>query len=133
MMNKSKHLKVSAIICIAFIFVVIALSDIRETQHLFREIRKYPFADKTSHFLLLGSLSLTLNILLNFRLLKANKFKIFLGSLAAFILITVEEISQIFIPNRTFDHMDLLASYLGISAFDLLSRFILSGLKRIKF
>jgi glycopeptide antibiotics resistance protein len=42
------------------------------------------------------------------------------------IAITAEEISQMFLANRTFDLIDLSCSYLGIIAGDVVVR----GLKR---
>jgi polysaccharide biosynthesis protein VpsQ len=38
-----------------------------------------------------------------------------LGCLIIAVAMTIEEFSQIWIPNRTFDLMDLAANYLGIS------------------
>ena len=125
-----KILKISAAIYIIFIAVIIALSDIKETQYLFREIRKYPFADKVGHFLSLGSLAFALNALLNFRQLRVWKLCFLSGSLLSFILITVEETSQFFIPNRTFDWTDLLASYFGILLFGELSKRLNSRVHR---
>ncbi|MCI5148335.1 MAG: hypothetical protein D3916_02885 [Candidatus Electrothrix sp. MAN1_4] len=46
----------------------------------------------------------------------------FVGSLIVLVAITAEEVSQMFLANRTFELIDLSFSYLGIIAGDVVVR-----------
>lgn len=120
-MKRIRILKILAGIYIVFLASIIALSDIKETQYLFKTIRRIPFADKFGHLILMGLFALVLNVLLNFRQIQVWKSYSFLGSLIVLVLITIEEVSQIFVPNRDFDLMDLLTNYLGVFLFGILA------------
>ncbi len=66
--------------------------------------------DKAMHFLLVGNLALLLNLSLPW----ATWGPFPCGSLTMFCVATVEEFSQLFFENRTFDLSDLMSNYLGI-------------------
>ncbi|XOF34891.1 MAG: hypothetical protein ACL93V_06275 [Candidatus Electrothrix sp. YB6] len=53
-----------------------------------------------------------------------------IGTLILLFAITAEEISQIFIANRTFDLIDLSCSYLGIIVGDVVVR-VLKGKRNV--
>lgn len=87
-------------------------------------IQQIPYGDKLGHFLLIGSMSLLLNLALQVRKIQISKFSFLLGSVILFTIITIEEFSQMFFPNRTFDLVDLFFNYLGIFVFGKLAIFI---------
>jgi VanZ family protein len=81
-----------------------------------------PFADKAGHFILYGILALLINLTL-FRAVPFQNRKwiaILSGTILAF-LIGLEELSQRGFSNRTFDLIDLSASYLGLIFFSWLA------------
>lgn len=49
---------------------------------------------------------------------------ILIGSMAVFVLITLEEVRQHFVPNRSFSVGDLVANTLGITLADLTYRYL---------
>jgi VanZ family protein len=81
-----------------------------------------PFGDKIGHFLLMGVFSLVVNLILNARTIRIWKLNCLLGSLIVLAIVTLEEISQIFIGGRTFDLGDLAANAAGIIIFGEIAR-----------
>ena len=106
---------------IALLAVIVLLADNQQYHGLFNDIRRIPGGDKLGHFLLMGLLSFLLNVSLNCRTVRALGRPLLLGSLVAFAAVTLEEFSQIFVPYRTFDPVDLLFDYGGILAFGRLA------------
>jgi hypothetical protein len=96
-------IKIIAVIYIFILAGIIVLADVRETQFLFRFIRRLPFGDKIGHFLLMGTFSLVVNLALSAKQVQIWKLKYLLGSLIVLTIVTAEEISQIYIRGRTFD------------------------------
>jgi polysaccharide biosynthesis protein VpsQ len=78
-------------------------------------VNDLPFGDKCGHLVLIGILAFLLNHALNGRMVKFGRLKILLGGTIVAVAMTVEEISQIWMPLRTFDLIDLSANYLGIT------------------
>jgi polysaccharide biosynthesis protein VpsQ len=79
---------------------------------------RIPFADKVGHFILYGILVLLINLTLFRSMPSQNRNWITLMSGATLaLLIGLEELSQRSFSNRTFDLVDLSASYLGVIFF----------------
>lgn len=99
-----------------FLFVagIIVADDFGRLQTAIHWIASFPFGDKWSHLVLIGTLTFLLNHALNGRMVKIGDRKVLLGCAIVTVGITVEELSQIWIPSRTFDLVDLSANYLGI-------------------
>ena len=70
--------------------------------------------DKLAHIVLIGTLAYLFNLMLRAKTFKVNGVQILVGSCIVFGLMTVEEFSQMYIPARNFDWVDLAANYLGI-------------------
>jgi len=66
------------------------------------------------HFLLVGTLGVVANLHFDWRKVSIFGKQIFLGSLITLVFITFEEFSQLFLPNRNFELLDLASNYLGI-------------------
>lgn len=81
-----------------------------------------PFADKAGHFILYGILALLINLTL-FRAapLENRKWVVVQCGVILALLIGLEEFSQRNFSNRTFDLIDLSASYLGVIFFSWLA------------
>lgn len=84
--------------------------------------RQVPLGDKVSHFLLFGILTLLCNCSWPQKHLQLCKQRIPIGTLLIVIFVTLEECSQYFLPNRTFDLYDYAASLLGIALFTTVDR-----------
>ena len=99
-----------------FLFVagIIIGSDLGLISSITNWVNNLPYGDKTGHVLLIGTLTFLLNYGLNGRMVKIGRLKILLGCAIVAVAITVEEFSQMWIPLRTFDSIDLAANYLGI-------------------
>ena len=74
-------------------------------------------SDKVLHFVLVGGLAFLLNLSLqSVSLGKVGAPRVLFqwGTLGLLALATVEELTQILLPNRSFDLLDLGCNYLGI-------------------
>jgi len=104
-----------AILFSIFIILVIVLADMNHLPRFIHVVYDYPYGDKLGHFILFG--------LLNFFITQAflrslpdrtpQRLVLSIGLVLA-LLVGLEEFSQKFFPSRTFDLIDLLASYLGL-------------------
>ena len=81
---------------------------------MFNFLNYIPFADKVLHFLLIGTAALLLNKVFKFKTFRLLRFHVYWGSTIIGIAAITEEISQLYIPSRTFDLMDLTADFIGI-------------------
>lgn len=104
-----------------FLALVVYCADSRAHLHLFSFIRSIPGGDKVGHFLFMGMLALLLNLALACRVVRVAGRTFLIGTIVALTLITIEEISQRFIPYRTFDLVDLIADYSGVIIFSALA------------
>jgi len=117
-------MKVLLVVYILILAVIIFLADRRGTRYLLNFVGNVPYGDKLGHFLLMGGFSFLLNLVLNARTFRLWKFSYLLGSLIVLIVVTIEEISQMFVAGRTFDWSDLVFDFLGIFLLGELARFI---------
>ncbi|WP_041549555.1 VanZ family protein [Chamaesiphon minutus] len=103
--------------CLFFLFVasIIVGSNVGRLRSITSLVNNLPFGDKCGHLVLIATLTFLLNYALNGRKVKIGRLKILLGGTIVAVAMTVEEISQIWMPLRTFDLIDLSANYLGIT------------------
>ena len=97
------------------------------TEHpsiFFRIINQVPWGDKLSHFLLVGLLTLLVNLSFRNRRISIGSRTWLLGSVLVLIVITLEELSQSLIPSRNLEAMDLLANYLGVFVFGQVAKYL---------
>jgi VanZ family protein len=113
--------KLLAIAYFVFLAVVVYCADSHAHLRLFSFIRSIPGGDKCGHFLLMGGFTFLLNLSLSGRVVRFAGKTFLIGSILALTLITIEELSQRFIPYRTFDLLDLTADYLGVFVFGRLA------------
>lgn len=119
----SAKIKILAVVYVLIFAGIIVLADIKGTDY-FKFIRYIPYGDKVGHFVLMGLLSLAVNLVLRARNIKIWKLSYLLGSLIVAVVVLIEEISQIFVKGRTFDFGDLLFGFAGIFVFGEIARFI---------
>ena len=114
-------IKLLATIYFLFLAAVVYCADSRAHLHLFSFIRSIPGGDKCGHFLLMGGFAFLLNLSLSCGVVRVVGKAFLIGSAIALALITIEELSQRFIPYRTFDLLDLTADYAGVFVFSWLA------------
>jgi len=100
-----------------FIITIIILADLGMLDIL-GMVNRIPFADKAGHFILYGILTLLIDLTLFRSHPEQNRYLLAVrcGLILAF-LIGLEEFSQRYFINRTFDLVDLTFSYLGVAFF----------------
>lgn len=105
--------KVLALGAIATVIGIIILADRGLAAGYFGFLYNYPGGDALAHFLILG----TLTFLVTYAFPKSKMMgqqQLPLAPLIILTLITIEELSQGFIPGRTLSIIDWLANFSGI-------------------
>ncbi|MCP4125824.1 MAG: trypsin [Gammaproteobacteria bacterium] len=108
-----------------FIEWVIYLANTGQSSVFFQLGRAVPYGDKLGHLFLFRFLTLGLNVALKYKTFNLKQRKIYYGSTIVGIVVLLEELSQYFLPSRTFDVIDLGADIAGILLFSIIS-YILS-------
>jgi polysaccharide biosynthesis protein VpsQ len=104
-----------------FIILIIVLADTGNLG-IISFVYRIPYADKLGHFILYGILILLVNLTIFRSMPSQGRGRIvLLSGLGLALLIGLEELSQQNFSNRTFDLVDLSASYLGIIFFSWLA------------
>ena len=124
-------MKYVAVVFFVFVIAVIVLADHGSLPHSVRALYDFPNGDKVGHFFLFGVLTffLTRAFLSSFPSKPRGWVALSIGLILA-LFIALEEWSQQLFPTRTFDLLDLLASYAGIVAFALLAVYWGKQIKR---
>jgi len=124
-------MKYIAVVFFVFVIAVIVLADHGSLPHSVRALYDFPNGDKVGHFFLFGVLTffLTRAFLSSFPSKPRGWVALSIGLILA-LFIALEEWSQQLFPTRTFDLLDLLASYAGIVAFALLAVYWGKQIKR---
>ena len=113
--------KIITVAYVLFVAAVDVVADSRAWHGLLRPVRALPFGDKAGHFILMGLLSLLVNLCLSCRRVRLGGRSLLSGSLAVAVVVLLEECSQLFVRTRSFDAADLLFDFLGIFLFGRLA------------
>jgi len=113
---------VTAVAWLAAVAFIIYCADRQLLRPLFAFVTAHPGVDKLGHFLLVGGMALFLNLALRLRTWRALGRRWLLGGTLVAFAFTVEEISQVWFPSRSFDLLDLACDYAGIMFFGWLAR-----------
>lgn len=109
----SASIKIMTIFYVLILAVIIFIANTKSTRYLLSFIKFLPYGDKIGHLVLFGILSVLVNWWLGFRRIKF----VLLGSVIVFVIVTIEEFSQIYIRGRSFDLKDLFFDFIGIFLF----------------
>ena len=111
-----------------FIITIIVLADLGKLGFIYF-LYSFKYGDKVGHFILYGILTLLTDLAL-FRssaqgdsvtvISSGRQVAVKVGLILAFV-ITLEEFSQQYFSKRTFDLIDLTASFLGVIFFSWLA------------
>ena len=111
-------------VSLAFVALLLALTVLADTGRLgpLQEVYSYRYGDKAGHFVMLGVVTLLVDLALLQVTERRNPFALIAtAGLAIAALISLEEMSQLWIPRRNPDVFDLLASHAGIVAASLIA------------
>lgn len=120
----SKRIKFITAVYFLVLVGLIFLANNKGTRYLLNFTGDIPFGDKLGHFFLMGFFSFLMNLVLRAKTFQIWKIRVLLGNLLVLIIVTLEELSQMFVSGRTFDSGDLIADCLGIFVFGELARFV---------
>jgi VanZ family protein len=84
-------------------------------------VQSIPAGDKVGHFLLFGTLAFLANLAVA-RSGASLRWHLKISALVV-VVVVAEELSQIFLPHRNFDSMDLVADLAGIILFSAFAYF----------
>lgn len=97
------------------ILVVVILADLGKLPALLKMVWLIPYGDKAAHFLLLGGLAFLANLSWKNAVWTWKGVRFLKGTVVVATVVTLEEISQAFVPERTFSWGDLGADFVGIA------------------
>jgi len=119
-----KLISILSVTFLGFIAWIIYLANTAQSSIFFEFVGSIPYGDKLGHFCLFGFLTLGANFAFKLKSYKLLSVNVYVGSMAVFLFVLLEELSQYFIPSRTLDATDLLADIVGIITFSLVTKFI---------
>ena len=111
-----------ALAWLAMCVLIICLADRGLLKPVYRFIGIHPGSDKIGHFVLIGASAGLLNLALGLRTVRWFGHAWLLGSALVGVACTLEEVSQIWLPSRSFDLLDLAGDYTGILFFGWLAK-----------
>lgn len=97
---------------------IVVLANLGGTNEVFGLLTDLPFGDKLGHLVLIGGLAGLADVAANRR----NWGRVPLAPLIVAVVALLEELTQLWLPTRSFDLGDLAADVVGIVLFTLLSR-----------
>lgn len=107
-----RHLPLLALVGFAILFGVIILLA-NQGRGFWGFLEEIPFGDKLGHVGLVGTLAFLLNLTLRNRRFPRPLGMIQMGSGLVAVVMTIEELSQLFLPTRSPDLLDWLANLTG--------------------
>ncbi len=92
---------------------------------LFGFVNRIPGGDLTGHFLLMGLLSFAVNLRFSRNRLRGRRLGVLGCTGLVLAAVTLEELTQKWIPARSFSMADLVASYTGVLTWGALAALLL--------
>lgn len=100
-----------------FIIGLVLMANTGALPRFVTDIYLFPLGDKLGHFLLIGGLAFLLDLTALSQRPKRPRAAMAKVSAVLAALVTLEEISQILVPARSFSLLDLAGDYAGIVFF----------------
>jgi VanZ family protein len=100
---------------VAFFITIVIIADRGEGSRWWGFIDRLPYGDKIGHLCLVSTLALLCNLAIPQWSQRRIAGVITLTSLIVLTALSLEEISQAFIPGRTCDWLDWLADLAGLA------------------
>ncbi|MEM0994679.1 MAG: VanZ family protein [Bacteroidota bacterium] len=108
------NIRIVAFLFFTLIAYILCAANFGWDTTIFTFIKQLPYGDKLTHFVLIGGFAFFMNLILKNRTTAVLRWSFLLGSTIVFAFVTLEEFSQIYIPRRTFDLVDLACNYASI-------------------
>ena len=105
-----------------FIVWVVFLANTGGQSIWFQWVAQLPYGDKIGHAGLFGLLALLLNWVLRFARFSIKGVNFYFASVLVLSVVSLEELSQLFIASRTFDVGDLAADVVGVVIASVVAR-----------
>jgi VanZ family protein len=118
-MNKIQFLLL--LFCV-FLGLVIYTEDVGAGSRYWGWVSNVPMGDKFCHCAFMLTFSALTNLALRCRPIRLGGQTVLLGTVIVTIIVTAEEFSQLWIPGRDFDLLDLAADLVGIACGALIAR-----------
>ena len=106
--------RLAALAFLLFIVWVIYMANAGHNSVFFDFVAAIPYGDKLGHVGLFGTLTFLTVLASQFAGWTLNNTRLYFAAIAVTLFVIGEEISQAFIPSRTFDVADLSADAVGI-------------------
>jgi hypothetical protein len=106
----------------ALLGLVIYTADVGAGPVYWGWLSQVPLGDKFCHFGFMLTLTALTNLSLHCRPVRLTPWAFLLGTAVVTVFVVGEEFSQIWIPCRNFDLLDLSADLIGIACGDLIAR-----------
>lgn len=119
--GKDTMAKWVSLVFFLFIVWVIVQANSGASSVWFELIGAIPCGDKVGHLGLFGVLTWLAINASKLQTFSVGRLSLYKGAVLVFTFVLVEEFSQLFIPTRTFDWMDLVMDLSGISLAALLA------------
>jgi hypothetical protein len=118
-MNKTQC---ALILFCVFLGLVIYTEDVGSGSRYWGWVSNVPLGDKFCHSAFMFTFSALTNLALRCRPIRLGGRTLLLGTVIVTIVVVAEEFSQIWIPGRDFDLLDLTADLVGIACGSLVAR-----------
>jgi polysaccharide biosynthesis protein VpsQ len=118
-MNK---IQLVLILFCVFLGLVIYTEDVGDGARYWGWVSNVPMGDKVCHCALMFTFSALTNLALRCREIRLGGQTVLLGAVLVTIVVATEEFSQLWIPGRDFDLLDLAADLVGIICGALIAR-----------
>jgi hypothetical protein len=108
-----RTMKTAALLSIAGITALIVAINLRMAPWVVTVVRNVPGRDTTGHVVLFGIVSLLVNLAFARSRVRGRELGVPVCTTLLLLVITLEEYSQKWVPNRDFSTTDLGASFVG--------------------
>jgi polysaccharide biosynthesis protein VpsQ len=105
-----------------FLGLVIYTEDVGAGSRYWGWVNNVPMGDKFCHYTFMFTFSVLTNLALRCRAIRLGGQTLLLGTAIVTFVVVAEEFSQIWIPGRDFDLLDLAADLVGIVCGALIAR-----------
>lgn len=112
--RRKNPMKIVTAIFIVFLAAIVIGANQELLPDFLRSVYSFPGGDKAGHFLLMGTLSLLVNLSFGLRQVEFFSRRVLLGTLVVLVVVILEEASQLWFSARTFSLVDLGFDYMGI-------------------
>jgi hypothetical protein len=118
------RIRVVLIVYCIFLGVVIFTADLGAEERYWGWLKQIPMGDKIGHCTLIFGLCALANLAMKCQTVRLGQLPILLGTVIVLTLVLAEEFSQIWIPGRDFDVLDIAADLVGIGCGDQIARVV---------